>query len=285
MKALLFSGGIESTCLAYSQRPDICLTIDYGQVAAPGELTASRSIAKALKLNHEVMEANVREFGFGLLAGQRVAIPKQPEFWPFRNQLLITLAAMRLYKAAEVHLIIGTVRSDQKHADGTSNFLSSMTLGTQKYDLVLEYPASRLSTEALIRNTKTPDNILGYTFSCHTGPLPCGRCPGCIKNLRAREFSLSSFRTSDHPTKQAQAMKPRSSSHRRGRASPGNAEWQVRPVSDLNRDLTRCYGVPIQFNGKISGLCVICKALNRNDLLHAQNCNAASANSRSTSNS
>jgi hypothetical protein len=52
--------------------------------------------------------------------------------------------------------------------------------------------------------------------------------------------------------------------------SRGNDEWGVRPVLDLNRDLSRCYGVAIQFNGKVNGLSAICEALNRNDLLHAQ---------------
>jgi 7-cyano-7-deazaguanine synthase len=214
MKALLFSGGVESTCIAYKVRPDICFTINYGQIAAPGELTASRLIAKALKLEHEVIETNVRELGLGLLAGRRFEATSQPEFWPFRNQLLITLAAMRLYKSAEVHLLIGTIRSDRKHADGRAKFLSSMkkVLGIQKADLVLEYPASRLSTESLIRSTNLPNGILGYTFSCHTGPLPCGRCPGCVKNLRAREFSIAISHKGDHPTKRARPRKSLSSS-------------------------------------------------------------------------
>ena len=203
-----------STCIAYRERPDICLTIDYGQIAAPGELTASRLIAKALKLDHEVIKTNVREFGLGLLAGQRIAATKHPEFWPFRNQLLITLAAMRLYKTAEVHLIIGSVRSDRKHADGRANFLKSMRkiLGIQKIDLVLEYPASRLSTESLILDTKIPTEILGYTFSCHSGPLACGRCPGCVKNLQAREFSITC--RVGRPTKRARPRKMLSSSRR-----------------------------------------------------------------------
>jgi 7-cyano-7-deazaguanine synthase len=215
MKVLLFSGGIESTCLAYSERPDMCLTIDYGQIAAPGELTASRLITKALKLDHEIIETNVRELGLGLLAGRRFDGNRPPEFWPFRNQLLITLAAMRLYNLADVRLLIGTVRSDRKHADGTANFLNSMkkTIGIQKSDFILEYPAFRLSTESPIRNAKIPNKILGYTFSCHSGPLPCGRCPGCIKNLQARGFGLAISHRDARPTKQARPMKSLSSSH------------------------------------------------------------------------
>jgi hypothetical protein len=45
---------------------------------------------------------------------------------------------------------------------------------------------------------------------------------------------------------------------------------QPRPVSDLNRDLSECYGLPIEFTPKIGGLAAVSRALNRGDLLHAQ---------------
>jgi hypothetical protein len=50
----------------------------------------------------------------------------------------------------------------------------------------------------------------------------------------------------------------------------GPDQWQPRPVSDLNRDLSRCYGLPVEFNRKIEGLAAVARALGRGDLLHAQ---------------
>jgi hypothetical protein len=47
-------------------------------------------------------------------------------------------------------------------------------------------------------------------------------------------------------------------------------QWQLRPVPDLNRDLTECYGLPIEFTPKIGGLAAVSRALNRGDMLHAQ---------------
>jgi hypothetical protein len=41
-------------------------------------------------------------------------------------------------------------------------------------------------------------------------------------------------------------------------------------VSDINRDLSECYGLPIEFTPKIGGLAAVSRALNRGDLLHAQ---------------
>jgi hypothetical protein len=53
-----------------------------------------------------------------------------------------------------------------------------------------------------------------------------------------------------------------------GQSGPG--QWHPRPVSELNRDLSECYGLPIEFTPKIGGLTAACRALNRGDLLHAQ---------------
>jgi hypothetical protein len=40
-------------------------------------------------------------------------------------------------------------------------------------------------------------------------------------------------------------------------------------VRDLNRDLSKRYGIPIDINAKSGGLIAIAGALNRGDLLHA----------------
>jgi hypothetical protein len=47
-------------------------------------------------------------------------------------------------------------------------------------------------------------------------------------------------------------------------------QWEARPVSDINRDLSACYGVPVEFDRKIDGLRRIAQALSRGDLFHAQ---------------
>jgi hypothetical protein len=47
-------------------------------------------------------------------------------------------------------------------------------------------------------------------------------------------------------------------------------QWELRPVCDLNRDLSKRYGLPIDINPKAGGLAAIARALNRGDILHAQ---------------
>ena len=55
----------------------------------------------------------------------------------------------------------------------------------------------------------------------------------------------------------------------RGR-SAGSNQWRPRPLPDLNRDLSACCGLPIEFDRKINGLGRVARALSRGDLLHAQ---------------
>ena len=50
----------------------------------------------------------------------------------------------------------------------------------------------------------------------------------------------------------------------------GLQQWEPRPVRDLNRDLSKRFGIPIDINAKSGGLIAIARALNRGDLLHAQ---------------
>jgi hypothetical protein len=50
----------------------------------------------------------------------------------------------------------------------------------------------------------------------------------------------------------------------------GAKQWLPRPVNDLNRDLSKRYGIPVEINAKIASLKSIARALGRGDLFHAQ---------------
>jgi hypothetical protein len=49
----------------------------------------------------------------------------------------------------------------------------------------------------------------------------------------------------------------------------GFQKWRPRPMHELNPDLSKRYGVPIEFDAKLEGLAAIARALDRGDLLHA----------------
>src|SRR5687767_1670483 len=97
-KCLLLSGGADSIALCYSLRPDLALTIDYGQAPSAAEIDASEAVCSELGIRHKVLKANCSDAGAGCMLndGKRrppVGVSPTPEWWPFRNQLLLTLGA------------------------------------------------------------------------------------------------------------------------------------------------------------------------------------------------
>ena len=187
MRALLFSGGVESTCLAVMTKPDLAVTINYGQICAPGEIRAAKHIASLVGMSHRVIEVSLGHLGSGEMTGvpSHEATGRVPEHWPFRNQMLLTVAAMALADCDLRELIIGTVLTDRVHNDGTPEFLSAMErlFQTQLSDFKLSAPASTIPTDELVRRSGVSRDLLGWTFSCHRAEVACGACRGCNKSL------------------------------------------------------------------------------------------------------
>ena len=50
----------------------------------------------------------------------------------------------------------------------------------------------------------------------------------------------------------------------------GRPEWRARALSDLNRDLSERYGLPIDFSAKMPAVAAIARSLGRGDLVQAQ---------------
>ncbi|MCR5882148.1 7-cyano-7-deazaguanine synthase [Rhizobacter sp. J219] len=186
MKAILLSGGLDSITLAYWLRPQIAVTIDYGQRPARAELTAAAEVCKALGMQQEVITVDCSALGRGSLVDDRPVLDgPSPEWWPFRNQLLITLALMRLVNSQADELMLGTVAGDELHADGTPTFYASINqlVAAQEYAPRITAPAQAMSTEALVRTSGVPPEILMWSHSCQVSHLACGTCRGCVKRL------------------------------------------------------------------------------------------------------
>lgn len=184
-KALLLSGGMDSIAIAAWQRPDVCLTIDYGHKAAEGEIRASSLVCHDLHLEHEVIKVDCSRLGSGDMAGTKPAqIAPIPEWWPFRNQLLVTIGAMRAINLEFNELMIGSVKTDCSHRDGTIEFykLLDALVSFQEGNLQITAPAIYLTTVELIRRSGLKPETLAYSYSCHTGNLACGQCRGCNKH-------------------------------------------------------------------------------------------------------
>jgi 7-cyano-7-deazaguanine synthase len=183
-RVLLLSGGLDSTSIAAWQRPEHCLGIDYGQRAADAEQRAARAIAADLVLPYTHIRVDASAVGGGLMARESTSVGDTPEWWPYRNQFLITVGAGWAVVRGYDEILVGTVSGDgDRHADGRQAFFDAMTavLQAQEGRLSVASPAIHLTASALIQESGVTDVTLGWTHSCHVANLPCGRCPGCVK--------------------------------------------------------------------------------------------------------
>lgn len=183
--ALLLSGGMDSIAVAHWHRPKVAITIDYGQRPAEGEIRASQAVAEVLGIEHHVIRADLSALGSGDMAGSP-ALPVAPvsEWWPFRNQMLVTLAAMRCVALGTKQLLIGTLKTDLSHADGCPEFIEGLStlLRLQEGEMTLEAPAIGFTAVELIQKSAIPMEMLAWAHSCHVGEFACGLCRGCRKH-------------------------------------------------------------------------------------------------------
>lgn len=186
MRALLLSGGMDSIAVAFWQRPEVAITIDYGQKAAQAEILAATQVARELNMQHEIIRIDCRPIGSGDMAGnEAVAVAPVPEWWPFRNQILITFAAARGVVLGVREIMTGSVASDGSHADGRPGFYQAMDAVThfQEGNIRVTAPALGLSAAELVRISGIPRDLLAWAHSCHIGNLACGQCRGCVKHF------------------------------------------------------------------------------------------------------
>lgn len=194
---VLLSGGVDSIALTYWKRPQVAFTIDYGQAPAEAEVHASTQVCRELAIEHDVLRVDCSAIGSGDLANTpALAVAPVPEWWPFRNQLLITIAAARALARGVDRLLLGAVITDRVHADGGPEFVAALSsvIALQEGGIVVDAPAIELSSAALVRASEVPAALLAWAHSCHVGNLACGRCRGCAKHFTTmRELGLDPY--------------------------------------------------------------------------------------------
>ena len=190
MKAILLSGGMDSIALAYWQRPAVAFTVAYGQAAAIAEISAAGQVASLLDMRHEIITVDCSSLGSGHMAGTNALdLAPAPEWWPFRNQLLLTLAGMRAVAIGVTELMVGSVASDGSHADGRPEFYCAIdgTMGLQEGGIRVTAPAIGMSTAELVRTSRIPQSILDWAHTCHDSHLAFGTCRGCVKHYEVTD--------------------------------------------------------------------------------------------------
>jgi 7-cyano-7-deazaguanine synthase len=185
---LLASGGIDSTAIAAIWGPDRGLFIDYGQRSAFGERAAARFLFHELGIPLDEIIVDLSSVGSGVMrdGSAQLDVAPTPEWWPFRNQLLVTIAAGHAVNNGHLEVWIGLVKEDQtRHADGTRPFVDLLAslLAFQEGHIKLVAPAIDISAGELVTRCGVPPELLQRTFSCHSASVACGLCPGCQKRL------------------------------------------------------------------------------------------------------
>lgn len=182
---ILLSGGMDSVALTFWKRPHIAFTINYGQLAANGEIRAARIVSKELNIQHEVISVDCRELGSGDLAGaSQVENAPATEWWAFRNQLLLTLAGMKSISLEVKTLMFGSVKTDS-YIDSSPRFFDKIgqVFAVQEGNIEVIAPAINLTTAELIKISGIPRSVLAWSHSCHISDYACGHCNGCVKHL------------------------------------------------------------------------------------------------------
>ncbi len=188
--ALLLSGGMDSVSIAYWKRPNYAITIDYGQKPAAGELRAAEAVCRSLDIEHVLIQADISKLGSGDLAGSEPSgHAPASEWWPYRNQFLITLAAMKCHNLTASTLMVGALKTDGFHSDGSEAFITQMNnlVTMQEGDLNIEAPAIGYTASELVRAAGVPIEILAWSHSCHLTEYACGFCRGCRKHYETME--------------------------------------------------------------------------------------------------
>lgn len=137
-------------------------------------------------MTHVVIQADLSALGSGDLAGSAaLQIAPVREWWPYRNQMLVTLAGMRAISLGVQTLLIGCLRTDEAHADGTKAFVTALDglLALQEGAMRLEAPAIELDAIELMAKSGVPLGLLAWAHSCHVGEYACGYCRGCRKHF------------------------------------------------------------------------------------------------------
>jgi 7-cyano-7-deazaguanine synthase len=182
---LLLSGGIDSTLLAAAVRPSVCLFIDYGQRPASGEYDAARYVSGYLGIEFDSIEVDLSSLGSGLLVGSaQPELSPTEEWFPYRNQFLVTIAAAKAIKMNIRTVMLGVVGGDgARHVDGSSVFVAVLDslVAMQEGGVHVQAPHLGQTPQALLAESSLPSQVLLRTYSCHTGNLACGQCPGCLR--------------------------------------------------------------------------------------------------------
>lgn len=207
---VLLSGGLDSAvCLAFAVREievALCLTADYGQIAAKREIAAARALSAHYGVPHQVVglpffrglsQASV--FGHKVLPELSEADLDDPErsadaarsVWvPNRNGVLVNVAAAYAEAMACERIIAGFNREEAADfPDNRPGFVDTVNAcfqySTANRVRLISYTL-RLDKAEIVELGRRLDVPWDLLWSCYGGGSePCGVCESCLRLRRA----------------------------------------------------------------------------------------------------
>jgi len=191
---ILLSGGLDSTVsLAQAMREskaELCLTMDYGQRAAPREIKAAKEICLYYHIPHQVIELpflkQITRTALVNREGTATAV------WvPNRNGLFINLAAC-FAESLDCNLIVTGFNREEAATfpDNSEDFVHAVnqalnfTLTSRKVKVVsYTQRLDKVEIVYLGQRLGIPWDLL---WSCYFGgQVACGQCESCLRYRRA----------------------------------------------------------------------------------------------------
>lgn len=175
--ALLLSGGMRSTCLAWMYRPEIAIAIDYGQPAYAAELRSASAVCAELDIAMRVMslrEAGVAGDDVGCSIVSALACDEEP--WGHNGAGLIAAGVTEAFRLGASRLLIASRTRDNlaliRIAEPDGNAARAGAAEPV-------FPAIAHSTDALAKTGRVPGRLLLLTHNCIRSNTPCHDCPAC----------------------------------------------------------------------------------------------------------
>jgi 7-cyano-7-deazaguanine synthase len=209
---VLLSGGLDSAVnLAFALRNlevVLCLTADYGQLAARREIAAARALSEYYGVAHRVVELPfLRDLGGSALTDDvklpepaaadlddpaRAADSARRVWVPNRNGLLVNVAACFAEVLGCNRIITGFNREEARtFPDNSPQFLEAANYALAYSTLadvrVVSYTQllDKAEIVTLGQRLRVPWSLV---WSCYRGEsLACGACESCVRLERARE--------------------------------------------------------------------------------------------------
>jgi 7-cyano-7-deazaguanine synthase len=181
----LSSGGPDSSIMMLLLRREgyeiLPLHVNYGQLSEKYEWSSCRRVATHLDLP-QPKRLDVAKFGTAIPSGITNPPKGLDPYVPYRNLLLLTLAAAYAYSRNSHTLAIGFL-AKSIYTDQSSSFAKAANKAIQlshNYKMRIATPLIKLNKLDVIQLAYKFGFPLEITRSCYYGrKKPCGRCAAC----------------------------------------------------------------------------------------------------------